>query len=110
MASALKPVDDDNVFKRQCSEDSSEPVVSQPSKCLNLRTFREGCFVVSNLMQVLYDALETFDHHSLGKINEDDLNEWDDYGVPFSEQQYTHRSCYISLFKCKYFDKSDPPG
>ena len=61
-------------------------------------------------MQVLYDALETFGHHSLGKINEDDLNEWDDYGVPFSEQQYTHRSCSISLFKCKYFGQSNPPG
>ena len=24
------------------------------------------------------------------KINEDDLNERDDYGVPFSEQQYTN--------------------
>ena len=54
-------------------------------------------------MQVLYDTLETFGHHSLGKINED-------CGVLFSEQQYTHRSCSISLFKCKYFDQSDPPG
>ena len=60
-------------------------------------------------MQVLYDTLETFGHHSLGKVNENDLNEWDDYGVPFSEQQYTHRPCYISLFKCEYFDQSDPP-
>ena len=44
---------------------------------------------------------------SLRKINEDDLddlNERDDYGGPFSEQQYTHGSCYISLFKCKSFD------
>ena len=46
---------------------------------------------------------------SLRKINEDDLNERDDYGVPFSEQQYTHGSCHISLFKCKSFDQSDPP-
>ena len=46
---------------------------------------------------------------SLRKINEDDLNERDDYGVPFSEQQYTHGSCHISLFKCKSFDLSDPP-
>ena len=60
-------------------------------------------------MKVLYDALETFGHHCLRKINEDDLNERDDYGVPFSEQQYTHGSCYISLFKCKSFDQSDPP-
>ena len=60
-------------------------------------------------MQVLCDASKTFGHHSLGKINEDDLNECDDYGVPFFEQQYTPRLCYISLFKCKYFDQSDPP-
>ena len=46
---------------------------------------------------------------SLHKINEDYSNELDDYGVPFSEQQYTHGSCYISLFKCKSFDWSDQP-
>ena len=43
----------------------------------------------------------------LRKINEDDLSKRDDYGVPFSEQLYTHRSCYISLFKCQSFDQSD---
>ena len=46
---------------------------------------------------------------SLRNINEDDLNERDDYAVPFPEQQYTHGSRYISLFKCKFFDQSDPP-
>ena len=50
-----------------------------------------------------------FCHHKFTKINEDSLNEPDDYGVPLSEQQYTHGSCYISLFKCKSFDQSDPP-
>ena len=40
---------------------------------------------------------------------EDDLNERHDYGVPFSEQQYTHGCCYIFLFKCKSFDRSDLP-
>ena len=40
---------------------------------------------------------------SLRKINQDNLNERDDYGEPFSEQQCTHESCYISLFKYKYF-------
>ena len=53
--------------------------------------------------------LRLFDTISLRKINEDDLNEQDDYVVPFSEQRYTHGSCYISLFKCKSFDQSDPP-
>ena len=46
---------------------------------------------------------------SLQKINENDLNERDDYSVTFSEQQCMHGSCYISLFKCKSFDQSDPP-
>ena len=45
----------------------------------------------------------------LPKINEDDLNKGHDYGVPFSQQQYMHGSCYISLFECKSFDQSDPP-
>ena len=40
---------------------------------------------------------------SLRKINQDNLNERDDYGEPFSEQQYRHGSCYISLFKYKSF-------
>ena len=60
-------------------------------------------------MQVLCDVLEIFVTVSLRLINEDDLNEQDDYGVPFSEQQCTHGSCYISLFNCKSFDQSDPP-
>ena len=46
---------------------------------------------------------------SLRKINEDNLNERDDYGVPFSEQQYLDGPCYITLFKYKSFDQSDPP-
>ena len=36
---------------------------------------------------------------SLRKINRDNLNEQDDYGEPFSEQQYARGSCYISLFR-----------
>ena len=46
---------------------------------------------------------------SLRKINEDNSHERDDYGEPFSEQQFMHGSCYISLFKYKSFDQSDPP-
>ena len=45
---------------------------------------------------------------SLLKINRDNLNEGDDYGMPFSEIKYTQGSCYISLFKYKSFDQSDP--
>ena len=63
-------------------------------------------------MHVLSNALGTFVTISLRKINEDDYEddygEQDDYGVPFSEQQCTHGSCYISMFKCQSFDQSDP--
>ena len=53
--------------------------------------------------------LRLLDTISLRKVNEDDLKERDDYGVPFSEQQHTHGSCYIFLCKCKSLDQSDPP-
>ena len=45
---------------------------------------------------------------SLQTINEDNLNERDDYGVPFSDQQCRHRSYYIPLFKYNFIDQSDP--
>ena len=70
--------------------------------------FSGGMFCNKQLnASTIYDALETFCHHMFTK--DDDLNKRDDYGVPFSEHQYTHGSCYISLFKCKSFDQSDPP-
>ena len=44
MTSALKHMDDDNVFKGQCSEDSSEPSISTRSKvCTNI-DFKSVCF------------------------------------------------------------------
>ena len=44
MASALKQMDDDNVFKGQCSKDSSEPSISTRSKvCTNI-DFKSVCF------------------------------------------------------------------
>ena len=57
--------------------------------------------------QVLTCALETFCHSKFtrDKMNEDNLNERDDYGVLSSKQQYTHGS----LFKYKSFDQSDLP-
>ena len=57
----------------------------------------------------LVTLLRLFVIISLRKTNEDSLHEQDDYGVPFSEQQYTHGSCYISWFKYEFFDQSDPP-
>ena len=48
--------------------------------------------------------LRLFVNITLHRINEGNLNERDDYGVPFSEQQYMHGSRNISLFKYKSFD------
>ena len=45
----------------------------------------------------------------LQKMKEENISQLDDYDPPFCEQQYTHRSCYISLFKFKSFDKLIPP-
>ena len=42
-------------------------------------------------------------------MKEDNISQLDDYDVPFYEQQYTHGSCYISLFKFKSFDQFDTP-
>ena len=36
-------------------------------------------------------------------------DERDDYGAPFSDQQYRQGSYYISLFKYQSIDQSDPP-
>ena len=43
------------------------------------------------------------------KIKEDDISQLGDYDAPFCEQQYTHESCHISLFKFKSFDQLIPP-
>ena len=45
---------------------------------------------------------------SLQKINQDNYK-WGDYGEPFSEQRYTHKSFHISLLKWKSFGQSDLP-
>ena len=42
---------------------------------------------------------------SLQKMKEDNTSQLGDYDAPFCEQQYTHGSCYISLFKFKSFDQ-----
>ena len=38
-------------------------------------------------------------------MKEDNINQLGDYDAPFCEQQYTHGSCYIPLFKFKSFDQ-----
>ena len=42
-------------------------------------------------------------------MKEDNISHLGDYDAPFCEQQYTHGSYYISLFKLKSFDLIIPP-
>ena len=37
-------------------------------------------------------------------MKEDNIRQLGDYDAPFCEQQYTHGSCHISLFKFKSFE------
>ena len=41
-------------------------------------------------------------------MKENNISQLGDYDPPFCEQQYTHGSCYISLFKFKTFDQLIP--
>ena len=43
-------------------------------------------------------------------MKEDNISQLGDYDAPFCEQQYTHGSCYISLFKFKSFDQFNTPN
>ena len=45
----------------------------------------------------------------LQKMKEKNVSQLGDYDTPFCEQQYTHESYYISLFKFKSFDELIPP-
>ena len=88
-------------------------IVSQPSKCLKFTTFREGCFAIHVEHKYLTKLLRLFITISfyflITKDEIDNISQLDDYDAPFCEQQYTHGSCYISLFKFKSFDQFNPP-
>ena len=85
--------------------------VTSVSKCLEFMTFREGCFVIRNWMQVLkWSSWDFLSPLILQKMKEDNISELDHYDAPFCEQQYTHGSCYIPLFKFKSFDQLIPPN
>ena len=45
----------------------------------------------------------------LQKMKEDNISQLGDYDASFCEQQYTHGSCYISLFKFKSFNQFNSP-
>ena len=78
-------------------------IVSQPNKCLKFMTFREGCFVIRNWVQVLnWSSSDFLSSLILQKMKEDNISQlW----RPFCEQQYRHGSCDISLFKFESFDQ-----
>ena len=42
-------------------------------------------------------------------MKENNISQLGDYDAPLCKQQYTHGSCYISLFKFKSFDSLIPP-
>ena len=62
-------------------------------------------------MQVLkWSAWDFLPPLILQKMNEDNqVSQLGDYDAPFCEQQYTHGTCYISLFKFKSFDQFNTP-
>ena len=43
-------------------------------------------------------------------MKEDNISQLGDYDAPFCEQQYTHGSCYTSLFEFKSFDQFNTPN
>ena len=66
-------------------------IVSQLSRCLKFMTFREGCFVIRNSMQVLkWSFLDFLLPLILQKTKEDNISQLDDCDVPFCVQQYRH--------------------
>ena len=84
-------------------------IVSQPSKGLKFMTFREGCFVICNWMQVLkWSSWDFLSPLILQKMKQDNISQLGDYDAPFYEQ-YRYVSCYILLFKFKSFDQLIPP-
>ena len=42
-------------------------------------------------------------------MQKDSISQLGDYDAPFCGQQFTHGSCYISLFKFKSFDQFNTP-
>ena len=73
-------------------------------------TFREGCFIIRNWMQVLkWRSWDFLSPLILQKMKEDNISQLGDYDVSFCVQQYTHGSCYISSSNFKSFDQFNTP-
>ena len=62
-----------------------------------------------NTYKYLSEALKALSPSVLQKMKKDNIGQLDDYDAPFCEQQYTHGSCCISLFKFKSFDQFNSP-
>ena len=62
-----------------------------------------------NTYKCLSEALEALSLSVVQKMKKDNIGQLDDYDAPFCEQQYTHRSCCISLFEFKSFDQFNSP-
>ena len=82
--------------------------MSQPSKCLKFMTFWD---VLSYMLNTSTEVkfLRLFITISVTKDEKDNISQLDDYNVLFCEQQDTHWSCCISLFKFKSFYQFNPP-
>ena len=62
-----------------------------------------------NTYKYLSEALEALSPSVLQKMKKDNIGQLDDYDAPFCEQQYTHGSRCISLFKFKSFHQFNSP-
>ena len=60
-----------------------------------------------NTYKYVSEALEALSPSVLQQMKTDNIGQLDDCDAPFCEQQYTHGSCCISLFKS--FDQFNSP-
>ena len=78
-----------------------------------VKSQRSYVFLITKELIFGFQILDLKDHFSaslvLQKIKEDNISQLVDYDASFFEQQYTHGSCYISLFKFKSSDQFNTP-
>ena len=75
-----------------------------------IRDFSGGMFCHTELNAGTYvKLLRLYIAINFTKMKEDNISQLGDYDVSLCEQQYSHRYCYISLFKFKSFDQFNTP-
>ena len=111
MTSALKHMDDDNVFKGQCSEDSSEPSISTRSKvCTNI-DFKSVCFFCEKITRKNDRKLVRVQWPNFWESLEEKCSEKEDHNLqmkiggdfsklPALEARY-HKDCHALYMKNK---------